>query len=288
MSIIIGCGHLGREVAKLEEKPLCITRSDTSCSNLEKQGFDARAIDLSNRETLTEKAPLFNQQWVYYFVPPPAIGTRDTIIQSFLQTLQNNKQSSLIKKILLVSTTGVYGDCQGKWIDEQQALNPQADRAKRRVDAEQQLASFANTCGIDYTILRVPGIYGPQKLPLQRIKAAKPVLALSESPWSNRIHIKDLAQICYLAMHKKLALPVYNVSDNEPTSMSDYFIQLARHFNLPEPPQISLDEARKVFSENMISYLVESKRIDNRKLLEELGYQLKYPSLKDGLQAIKT
>ncbi len=286
MPIIIGCGHLGKEVAKLEQNPLCITRTAASSEALAKQGFDSRAVDLNNTAALEKLLADFYQEFIYYFVPPPSNGTKDSIIQSFLNTLAANKNSISVKKILLISTTGVYGDCQGNWVNEQQPLNPQAQRAKRRVDAEQQLSRFAKANGIDYTILRVPGIYGPQKLPLERIKAAKPILALSESPWSNRIHIKDLAQICYLAMHKKLALPAYNVADNKPTSMSDYFIQLARHFNLPDPPQISLDEAKKLFSKNMISYLVESKRIDNRKLLEELQYQLNYPSLQEGLKAI--
>ncbi len=276
---IVGCGSVGKHVEQLEKanNPFCITKSTQSANTLIKQGVDAKALNLT---ALTGLEKPLSQTFIYYFVPPPPKGCLDSTIGHFLKLISVQH----CKKIILISTTGVYGNCNGNWIDETQPLNPTADRAKRRVDAEQQLITLCKQHNIDYTILRVPGIYGPNKLPIARLQSGKAILALNESPFSNRIHIEDLAMLAYNAMHKTLPLKIYNVGDNQPSSMSDYFIAVAKALNLKQPKQITLKQAKVDLSASMISYLVESKRINNQALLTHLNCNLKYPTLKEGLE----
>lgn len=283
MITIVGCGTLGTRVAKLEQReqqsPFCITASKESAEKLIKQGFDACDINslwINNEQ----KEKLDQTQYLYYFAPPPSTGSQDTSLFSFLQNFKGDK----LKKAMLISTTGVYGHCDGEWIDEAQPLLPKVDRAKRRIDAEKQMQNFCQSNNIDYSIFRVAGLYGPEKLPLKRLQKQEPILSIDQSPWSNRIHLEDLAQMCFLASRKKLGQQIYNLTDGHPTTMSDFFIQVAKSRGLTEPEQISFADAEKQLSKGMMSYLNESKRIKNTAILRDLDYQLKYPTLKEGLQ----
>jgi nucleoside-diphosphate-sugar epimerase len=283
MALILGCGSVGQRVEKLERKQgtkaHCICKTEQSLANLQKQGVDATALNL---EHLKNSKIILEHSQIYYFIPPPSKGIKDTTITQ----LFNHLAPHTLKKIILISTTGVYGNCNGDWLDENTPVNPQADRAKRRLNAEKQLQTYCQKHNIDYTILRVPGIYGAEKLPRARLEKKQPILTVSESPFSNRIHIDDLAHLAFKCMHHTLPQKIYNIADNQPSSMSQYFINVAKALNLAEPTQISLDEAKQTMSANMISYLVESKRINNKALLTDLNYQLKYPHLDSGLKNI--
>jgi nucleoside-diphosphate-sugar epimerase len=111
------------------------------------------------------------------------------------------------------------------------------------------------------------------------------VVREDESPWSNRIHADDLAQACCLAARQGRAGGVYNVSDGNPTTMTDYFYRVADFLRLPRPPAISMEEARITLGPGILSFLEESKRLDNRRMLDELGVGLRYPDLSSGLPA---
>ncbi len=226
----------------------------------------------------------YHHKTLFYFIPPPANGTVDSRIERFLDSIS---EKQLPDKIILISTTGVYGNCGADWVDESREPAPDTDRARRRLAAEQSLSNWCDQNHISYIILRVPGIYGPGKLPVQRLQQGKPVLKLEESPWSNRIHIDDLVQACVKAMDYSGKYTLFNISDGHPSSMSDYFIQVANRIGLPEPEQISLQECKKVFSENMISYLIESKKIINDRMINDLNVKLKYPTLQQGLSIVE-
>jgi nucleoside-diphosphate-sugar epimerase len=191
--------------------------------------------------------------------------------------------SRLPTRVVLISTTGVYGDCRGEWVTEDRPPNPQADRAKRRLAAETMLRRWSEKSGVPIVILRVPGIYGRGYLPEERLRAGEPVLREEESPFSNRIHADDLARTCFIAGHHDRPGILYNVSDGHPTTMTDFFYRVADLLGIPRPPAITLEQARRQLGEGMLSYLVESKRIDNRRLREELGVELMYPDLAAGL-----
>jgi len=298
---IVGCGDIGCRVAELLSNPQhaiqplaksAITgyaRSSASLSRITQLGIGSQAFDL---DTLIQE-PLspcpnyrqFHKQIVFYFAPPANEGTTDTRIRNWLTMLDSEY---LPQRILYISTTGIYGDQQGKQVNELTTPNPQTDRARRRLDAEHALAEFAVEHSIEYVILRVPGIYGDKRLPRKRLIAKTPILLPAISPITNRIHEDDLAQICVTVVLNSPSGEIYNVSDGDTMTMSDYFICIAEYLNLPRPPCISWYEAETLLSEGMLSYLKESRLIDNTKLINNLGIVLKYPSLSDFLhRAIK-
>ena len=281
---IIGCGDIGRRVAKqisvLYQNQLFstsalvrTTESEVSC---QKAAMDTLRYDLDKAKPLDVTA--FKNADIYYFAPPPKTGPDDPRLQKFLTQLGDAPN-----KVVLISTTGVYGDCGGKWIDESRPLNPQTDRAKRRVAAEITLKKWAALHNKPYIILRVPGIYSLDRLPLTRLRKKLPVVRESEAAFTNRIHADDLANICIEAMSCQLSGEVFNVTDGNPGTMVDYFNKIADYANLDRPEQISLEAAKQSLSAGMLSYAAESRRIGNDKLLNTLGIKLKHPDLESTL-----
>lgn len=284
----MGCGDIGRRVARLyqtgsEKTSFKLTgwvRSDTSLQ----QGQAAGITMLQGDADAGMFPPLDDLQdaLIYWLMPPPAHGDSDTRLRAFLQYAQATP-----RRVVLISTTGVYGDCHGAWVDETSPVKPQAARAKRRVDAELALQAWARQHQREAVILRVPGIYAPDRLPLERIQRGEPVLNVTEAPWTNRIHADDLAMICLAAMQNAPAGAIYNATDGQPSTMTEYFNAVADYAGLPHPPQVSMAAAQTSMSAGMLSYLQESRRIRNDKLLTELGIRLQYPSLTAGLGMLK-
>lgn len=275
---IIGCGDIGRRVAKLHKdyKISAIVHSATSVLACEKLGISASAIDFDQEITLPENIP----SSIYYFMPPPSTGLEDTRLKKFLDKISKHPS-----RIVLISTTGVYGDSKGAWIDENTPVKPKADRAHRRLSAEKLLINWAKQTGAEYMILRVPGIYAQDRLPLARLKKGLPIVKEAEAGWTNRIHADDLAQACKAAMQCSYSNQIINICDGNPSTMTDYFNQVADYANLPRPPQISMKEAERTLSAGMVSYLKESRRIANKKMLSLLKIKLQYPNLKSSLDS---
>ncbi|MDQ7074137.1 MAG: SDR family oxidoreductase [Gammaproteobacteria bacterium] len=276
--LIVGYGYLGRYLAKAEIQ--VGKQIEALCrSKFEHPQIVSVTANLDDTDSLTELE--VEQKIVYYCAPPPSQGQHDPRIHNFLTAIGKQRP----KRVVLISTTGVYGNCNGEWINETRPSNPQADRAHRRWSAEQRLMQWGETNGVKIVVLRVPGIYGTGKLPRKRLLSGQPVLAPEASPYSNRIQIEDLTQACVAAAHHPEPKPLYNVADGHPSTMSDYFFQVADALQLPRPKVITKEEMESQLSLGMRSYLAESKRIDNRLLREHLGVELKYPSLKEGLTA---
>lgn len=280
--LIIGCGDVGRRVAAGEraagETVTALVRSAHSATRLAAPGLHVARGDLDKPETLTGLPT--REARVYYFAPPPSSGTTDPRLRNFLASLAPD---ALPARIVLISTSGVYGNCHGEWVTEDRPPRPDADRARRRLDAEQQLRAWGEAHATPVVILRVPGIYGPGRLPEKRLRAGEPVLCEAESPWSNRVHIEDLVRACLAAGERDRPGAVYNISDGHPTTMTDYFNRVADALELKRPPPITLAQAHATLSEGMQSYLAESKRLDNRRMREELGVVPRYPDLTLGL-----
>ncbi len=285
---IIGHGYMGHKLLQaLLEQSLASAEQITTVARSQPESHFQNphlAWDLDNTETDSHSIPKPNAI-IYYFVPPPPRGRLDSRAQAFITQLEQNTQAQTRPaKIVLISTTGVYGNCHGQWVDENTPLNPSVDRARRRADAEQQFQHYAQQHNIPLVILRVSGIYAADKLPLKRIQAQTPVVREEDSPYSNRIHADDLLNICLIAGLNPDIEGVYNCSDGHPTTMYDYFMRVARASHLPEPPAISLEQARSELSSGMLSYMDESRRIDNHKLLKDFKLTLKYPDLEQGLK----
>ena len=285
---IIGHGYMGHKLLQaLLEQSLASAEQITTVARSQPESHSQNphlAWDLDSTETDSHSIPKPNAI-IYYFVPPPPRGRLDSRAQAFITQLEQNTQAQTRPaKIVLISTTGVYGNCHGQWVDENTPLNPSVDRARRRADAEQQFQHYAQQHNIPLVILRVSGIYAADKLPLKRIQAQTPVVREEDSPYSNRIHADDLLNICLIAGLNPDIEGVYNCSDGHPTTMYDYFMRVARASHLPEPPAISLEQARSELSSGMLSYMDESRRIDNHKLLKDFKLTLKYPDLEQGLK----
>lgn len=279
--LIIGCGDVGSRLAQRAKRDgqdvYCMVSTTQSAARLVENDLTTRAINLD--DALPELDGVWNQADIFYFAPPPPSGRTDPRMQHFLQALPTTSKH----RIVYISTTGVYGNCSGDWVSEGRAPNPQVDRAKRRFDAEQQLQAWRNAGNGEIVILRVAGIYGPNKLPLERLLKQVPMIGEDEAPWTNRIHIDDLVTICEAAMLKGRDGEVYNVSDGTPGNMRNYFDSVADRFGLPRPPLVRLDDAEGKLSAGLLSYLGESRRLDNRKMLDELHVTLRYPNLDSGL-----
>lgn len=279
---ITGCGHIGKLLAEqLLEKEIPVTAyvsSEASRAECENRNIVCNIIDL---DASLDDIDLTGQHLIY-LAPPPRSGKTDSRITNFLQAIAQQ----IPEKFVLISTTGVYGDCQGEWINESAPLKPNAERAFRRVDAEQQVQQFCQRLNIPLVILRVPGIYGPGKIPLRRIKSGQAIVNKLDSPFTNRIHADDLVSICEQALLDTAITGIYNTTDGNPGTMYDYFMAVAAAMNLPAPPAISLAEAQQKLSAGMLSYMAESRRIDNKKLLREFNIVLQYPDLQAGIKNI--
>ena len=278
--MIIGYGDIGRRVATLcQERGWqvhALTRRAVTAAQLSAQGRIAYLGNLDQPDTLPALPTAASL--IFYFAPPPPHGEGDPRLRAFLNILP---RSAFPCKIIYISTSGVYGDCQGAWVTEQGTLNPSTDRARRRLAAENLLRDWEGRNGVPVVILRVGGIYGPGRLPVERLRQGSPVLREQECGYTNRIHADDLAAVCVAAAERGQG--IYNVSDGHPGTMADYFNKVADLYRLPYPTQIGFDQARTLLSAEMMSYLAESRRLDNRRMLAELGISLLYPTLKEGL-----
>ena len=281
--VIIGCGDIGTQVAhhylEKNQNLEALVRSEDSLNKLQTLGIKTQQADLATPFQLqlnTAGCKLF------HFAPPPREGKEDIHTRNLITALR--AVSSPPSRIVYISTTGVYGDCQGSWVDEDAPVNPQVDRARRRYHAEQQLLEYGTDSGTDIVILRVAGIYGPGKLPLKRISEGHPVIRKEESPYTNRIHSSDLVKIALAAMDKWRHGAIYHACDGNPGTMAEYFSAVANKAGLPRPPEISLAEGNEKLSSGMMSYMRESRRLSNKKTLTELEIILDFPDLLQGLE----
>ena len=283
---IVGCGDIGRRVAaRWQDVPVtALVKSAASAEQLQQAGITPLQADLDDPTTLKDLT-LAAGVLVYYFAPPPATGITDPRMGHFLAAIE--AAAHMPGRIVYISTSGVYGDRGGEMVNEDTPPNPQVDRARRRYDAEQQLRRFGHEHGVAVVILRVGGIYGPGRLPVKRLQDRVPIIHEHLAPSTNRIHAEDLAQICVAAARRGRDGAVYNVSDGTDSNMTEYFNTVADFLQLPRPPSIDWEEAERTLSAGMLSYLRESRRMDNRRMLEELGIALQYPTLEAGLAAME-
>jgi nucleoside-diphosphate-sugar epimerase len=282
--LIIGCGDMGRRVGvHYVGKGLRVVGAARGPANLEALpplGIEPLALDLDQPFPLPELPSKGGR--VFYFAPPPERGVDDPRVRRVLETFEHHGPP---RRVVYISTTGVYGDCGGAWVDENRPPNPGTVRARRRLDAEEQLRTWCSSAGAELVILRVAGIYGPDRLPLNRIRAGLPLVRAEEAPYTNRIHEDDLARVCVAAMRRPVAGEVFNVSDGRPGTMAEYFDTVADRAGLPRPRKIPMAEAPQHLSPGMLSYMRESRRLDNRKMLERLHIEFRYPDLEAGLSA---
>ena len=279
--LVAGCGYVGKRLARalLPRGPVvALTRSEVSAVELDAQGIDAISWDLDSAEAPVPRA-IGTPSVIYYLIAPPPSGTTDPRLKRFLAKLPTQPA-----RVVYLSTTGVYGDTGGAVVAEDTALNPTSGRALRRVDAERVVREWCERHGVGWTILRVPGIYGPGRLPIERLKRREPMIRHSEAGFSSRIHVDDLVAACLLAGSAPRAVGrIYNVTDGNPTSMTEYFERVATLLGLPPPELVTRAEAEQALSPGLRSYLAESRRVDSSRIRDELGFVPRFKDLRLGI-----
>jgi nucleoside-diphosphate-sugar epimerase len=194
---------------------------------------------------------------------------------------------ALPERLVYISTSGVYGDCGGDWVDESRPVNPLSDRGRRRVDAEGVLLAWGAETGVNVSVLRVPGIYAADRLPIERLRRGTPALREEDDVFTNHIHAEDLAAICVAALERASAGGIYNASDDSELKMAAYFDLVAERAGLPPPPRISRAEAQVQINPALLSFMGESRRLSNVKMKKELGVVLRYPTVFDGVPDLR-
>jgi len=286
--LIIGCGDVGLRYARVQQptrrvRLMALTSSPERCAALREAGVQPLVGNLDAPSSLRRLAGLATR--VLHLAPPPLSGSHDPRTRALLRVLSLR---SAARALVYASTSGVYGDCQGEWVDESRPVAPQNPRAHRRVDAQARVALFARQRGTRVSVLRVPGIYAVDReggTPYERIARGSPVLQASDDVFTNHIHANDLARACLLALWRGRMRRTYHVSDDSMLKMADYYIAAAQLYGLPPPPRVSRAQAQAQLSPMQMSFMSESRRLRNQRMKRELRLSLQYPQVLDGLRA---
>lgn len=282
--LIVGCGDVGMRVLRLLKgryRLLALTSTPARADALRAAGAVPLIGNLDEPATLARLAGLADA--VLHLAPPPLQGRTDPRTRHLLDALARKGR---VRCIVYGSTSGVYGDCGGARFDETRAVNPTTDRAQRRVNAESRLRWHGRAHGVRVAILRIPGIYAKDRdggHPRERLLRGTAVLRAEDDVYTNHIHADDLARACVAALVRGLPQRAVHASDDTDLTMGDYFDLAADRCGLPRPPRISRDEARERLSPMLMSFMSESRRLDNRRLKRELRLTLRYPTVEDGI-----
>ena len=281
--LIIGAGDVARralpELAR-RWRVLALCRSSATALALRRQGVTPIHGDLDHPASLRRLAGLADD--LLLTAPPQENGRKDLRMRKLLSALA--KGCRIPQRLVYISTSGVYGNADGAWLDESARPRPSNDRAWRRLDAETQLRRFAAAHGSQLAVLRAPGIYADNRLPLSRFASQAPLILPEEDSWSNHIHADDLAAACVAALQQcRGGARVYNACDDEPLQINAWYRQLSATLKLPMLPLLPRDAVRSQVSAGLWSYMAESRRLHNRRLRRELLPRLRWPSTADYL-----
>ena len=286
--LIVGCGDVGMRVARLLKKSvrlLALTSSTDRVATLRQQGMTPLQGNLDQPRSLARLAGIATR--VVHLAPPKsddqAQWWRDLRTVALLRALRSRTPPA---SLVYGSTSGVYGDCHGERVDETRAVQPGTPRAQRRVDAETAVRHFGRAAHVRANILRIPGIYAPDRqggTPRERLLKGTPVLEHGDDVYTNHIHADDLARAVAAAMWRGRPQRIYNVSDDSALKMGEYFDLAADLYGLPRARRIARSTAKDELPLMLLSFMGESRRLDNRRLKNELRLRLRYPTVSDGL-----
>lgn len=294
--LIVGCGDVGMRVARnLHTGPgagrmrvLALTSSPEKAAGLRALGITPLRGNLDQAPTLRRLSGLATR--VLHLAPPPPQGggegawSHDPRTAALVRALRLRAPPTVL---VYGSTSGVYGDCAGALVPETRSVAPATPRAQRRVDAE-RLVRHLGRSGVRTSILRIPGIYAPDRengTPEARLRRGTPVLAAPDDVFTNHIHADDLARACLAALWRGAAQRVYHASDDSQLRMGDYFDLAADLYGLPRPPRVPRSTAQEQLPLALLSFMGESRRLDNMRLHRELRVQLHYPTVVQGLRS---
>jgi nucleoside-diphosphate-sugar epimerase len=277
-ALVVGCGDVGlRLLPLLRERfrVFALTSQPARVPELRAAGAVPIVADLDQPHTLHRLRGLADT--VIHLAPPPADGVTDRRTRHLAAILPRHGT------VVYVSTTGVYGDGGGARFDETRPVAPANARAVRRVDAERVLRRWARRAQARLAILRVPGIYADDRLPLERLRQGTPALLPEQDVYTNHIHADDLAAIVARAVFHGAPQRVYHTVDDSDMKMGDYFDAVATAFGLPPPPRVPRAELAAKVSPMLLSFMSESRRLMNERMKRELGVRLRWGTVAEFL-----
>ena len=293
--LVVGCGDVGQRTLPLlrgRVTVLALTSSPTKRDSFRAAGVTPLLGDLDQPRTLARLAGLASR--VLHLAPPQADGAalgrahsgRDLRTLALVQALRRRTLPSVL---VYGSTSGVYGDCGGEFVSETRAANAVTARARKRIDAENTVRQFGRATLRRVSILRIPGIYAPDRVdgtPEARLRTGMPVLDAADDVFTNHIHANDLARACVAALWRGKPQRVFNINDDTALLMGDYFDMAADLYGLPRPPRLSRAVAEQQISALRLSFMSESRRMNNDRMKRELRLRLRFPTVREGLSSV--
>jgi nucleoside-diphosphate-sugar epimerase len=292
--LMVGAGDIGRRVlARMPRRTsvAAATSSRAKRGELRRLGAWPVLADLDRPGSL-KRLP-HDVSRLIHCAPPQTSGRNDLRTKHLLRALDGGARGAMVSRsIVYLSTSGVYGDRGGARVSEASAIAPDNARAWRRVNAERLLARHARRGGHRLAILRVPGIYAADRLPIERIRAGTPAIVAVDDSYTNHIHADDLAAIVLRALarlerRRRPQVRIFNASDDSELRMGDWFDRVADAFGLPRPPRLPRAEVAVRVSPMLMSFMRESRRLDNTRLKRELRVRLHFPTVAEGLVAAR-
>ena len=282
--LIIGCGDIAMRVAPLlrqQYRLLGLIRSKSKLENLHRNNITPIFGNLDHRSDLNRIGGIADV--IFHFAPPTNSGSVDLRTRNLLMALSCHR---LPTRLIYISTSGVYGNHHGAQVSESSNLYAESLRSLRRLDAESQIRQWATRNAINANILRVPGIYSFDRLPIERLRAESPAIVDEEDSYCNHIHADDLARIVVSTLRFGKTNRAYNTNDDSELKLGEYFDLVADKLNLPRPPRFSRDIVKQTVSSAQWSFMQDSRRLTNARIKKEMRLRLKFPTLVDALKTI--
>ena len=279
--VLAGSGYVSNEIIKQfseYEHNFSITELSRS-KKLRISSIKSIQVDFDN---IADDMDYIDNSIIIYMAPPSNSSEKDTRIKNFLHKIKNYK----INRVIYISTSGVYGNCNNEEVSETKKVNPLTERAKRRVNAEKQVTRFCKEMNISLIILRVPGIYGKNRLPMNRINNSEPLIRMEYSRTTNLIHVCDLSRIAIKSLDINIIeKEIINISDGSAIKTTKYYEEIYKALGKKLPPYITLEVALKSYDEKRLSFLKESRILDTTKMDKFFPGCIKYKLVKDGIKA---
>jgi len=277
--LIFGMGYTANYVAQaLAPRGISITgttRSGDKAKALEAEGITAR---LFPGDDLTRDIA----EATHILVTAGPVERRDPVLATLRDAFVAHAQR--LAWVGYMSTTGVYGDHKGGWVDETTPTISSTERGRARIAAEEEWRALFDADALPLHIFRLPGIYGPGRGPFSKIRNGTARRIIKDGQVFGRVHVEDIAQALIASMDAPNPGAIYNVADDDPAPPQDVIAYAAELLDVPVPPAIAFEDAE--MSAMARSFYAESKRVDNSRMKSDLGVRLKYPTYREGLDAL--
>ena len=278
--ILAGSGYLGESIIAEYHIIKNSFNIIELCRSIKSHRPEVKTIQM-DFDKITNNMSYIDGSVIVYMAPPDTVDLKDTRLNKFLNKIANYE----IKKLIYISTSGVYGNCSGNIVNEKNQLNPLTDRAKRRADAETQIQEFCMRKNIGGIIFRVPGIYGRNRLPIKRVLERDPLIKIEESRTTNLIHVSDLTRLVIKALKlRNNKTEIINVSDGKAVKTTKYYEIIYKALKIKLPEYISYEQAMNMYDEKRASFLKESRILDVTKMKQLFPDCIKYEELEDGIK----